>query len=101
MSFFKYLGEFFLFRWFWRLFSGSHREGRSDLDGIDADFMGGHYGHSDPYHSGHHNSGHHNSSYDDGGYYGGHYDGEYDNRGQSFDDFMEEQDDWDMMEDGF
>ena len=78
MSFFKYLGEFFLFRWFWRLFSGSHREGR-----------------------GHHNSGHHNSSYDDGGYYGGHYDGEYDNRGQSFDDFMEEQDDWDMMEDGF
>ena len=74
MSFFKYLGEFFLFRWFWRLCSGSHREGRSDLAGIDADFMGRHYGHSD---------------------------GEYDNRGQSFDDFMEEQDDWDMMEDGF
>lgn len=71
MSFFKYLGEFFLFRWFWRLFSGSHREGHSDLDDIDADLMGGHY------------------------------DGEYDNRGQSFDDFMEEQDDWDMMEDGF
>ncbi len=81
MKFWNNLGEFFLFRWVWKRFTDDHQAGNrhnSRLGGYSEDELMEACD-FDP-----------NEDYEVGSAY----------RGQSFDDFMEEQDDWDMMDDG-
>lgn len=89
MSFWTYIGEFFLLRW---LFS-SHRHNKTQQNISD---MSSGFGNKDiiDVNDTHSDFGRHENSYS-----------RYDNRdygySQSYDDFHDEQDDYDMMDDDF
>lgn len=86
MKFWNYIGEFFLFRWLFDKFGKSTTEHDAQTKGNNRSCV-----HHGDYDSDYNSSGHH-SSYND--WNARSYD-------QSFDDFHEEQDDYDMMDDDF
>lgn len=142
MTFWNYIGEFFLFRWLFGKFKKSTTEhgvntesvgtsiGRGneslndnhdvyiapnddaatpvgdnllddsdnseDLDDLDI-FMRNNNGNNHSYL--HH--GDYGNDYNSGGRYSGHHDWNSGNYSQSYDDFLDEQDDYDMMDDDF
>lgn len=89
MSFWNYIGEFFLFRWLFG--SHKHNETKRDLSDPTTNFENGYIDELD-------------SHIDFGKHYENCY-SHYDNKGygysQSYDDFHDEQDDYDMMDDDF
>lgn len=90
MSFWNYIGEFFLFRWLFG--SHKHDEAKHDVPNTNikfadrdfADDLNPHIGYGSRYDNS--RSRYNNQDY---GYF------------QSYDDFLDEQDDYDMMDDDF